>query len=121
MAIGERQTYTDEEVRQRLEKELPAWELRDGWIRRKYKTGGWQHTMMLVNAIGYVAEASFHHPDLSISWAEVIVKLATHSAKGITDNDFELAKRIEATATWLPDEDSSLDGFEKGMKKKWTR
>lgn len=121
MARGERITYNDEQVRQRLAAELPNWELEDGWIRRKYTTGGWPFTLMLVNAIGFLAEAAFHHPDLSVSWPQVIVKLNTHSAKGITDNDFELARKIEDAATWLPDENSALDGFEKGFKKKWIR
>jgi len=121
MAKGAKKVYTDQEITDHLERELPAWELREGWIRRKYKTGGWQHTMMVVNAIGYIAEAACHHPDLSVSYGEVHVKLMTHSEKGITDNDFELARRIETHLTWLPGEDESLDGYEAGMKKKWTR
>lgn len=112
--------YTEAEIIEKL-KELPLWEFRDGLIRRKYKTIGWPQTLMVVNAIGYIAEAAFHHPDLSVSWAEVHVKLMTHSAKGITNNDFELAKRIEQHLTWLPKEGDALPGFEKGMKKNWTR
>ena len=112
--------YGEAEIAEKL-KELPGWELREGWIRRKYATPGWPHTLMLVNAIGYRAEAAFHHPDLSVSWAEVHVKLMTHSAKGVTDNDFELAKRIEEHVTWLPKEGDALVGFEKGMKKNWIR
>ena len=117
----QKHTYSEDEVRAQLAAELPTWELRDGWIRRKYTTGGWPFTLMLVNAIGFLAEAAFHHPDLAVSWSEVHVKLNTHSAKGITDNDFELARKIEDAVTWLPDEDQSLDGFEKGFKKKWVR
>jgi len=116
----EKKSYSEAEISQKL-KALPGWEYRDGWIRRKYKTIGWPQTLMVVNAIGYIAEAAFHHPDLSVSWAEVHVKLMTHSAKGITDNDFELAALIEKQLTWLPDEAQSLGGFEKGMKKNWTR
>lgn len=114
-------TYSDEDARRKLATELPAWELRDGWIRRKYKTGGWPYTLMVVNAVGYLAEAAWHHPDLSVSWGEVHVKLMTHSAKGITEKDFALAAKIESALTWLPPEGSPLDGFEKGMGKKWTR
>ncbi len=114
-------TYTPDEVLKRLEKDLPGWELREGWIRRKYVTPGWPFTLMAVNAIGYIAEAAFHHPDLNVSWGHVIVKLQTHSAEGITDKDFELAKKIEQAVTWLPDEKSPFDGFEKGFKKKWIR
>ena len=50
---------------------------------------------MLVNAIGYCAEAAYHHPDLSVTWGRITVKLSTHSAGGITDKDFALARRIE--------------------------
>ena len=57
---------------------------------------------MLVNAIGYVAEAAYHHPDLSVTWGRVTVKLSTHSAGGITDKDFELARQIEDVALWRP-------------------
>jgi 4a-hydroxytetrahydrobiopterin dehydratase len=56
----------------------------------------------VVNAIGHLAEAAWHHPDLSVSYAFVIVKLVTHSAKGITDKDLELAKKIEEVIQWQP-------------------
>ncbi len=95
-------TYADDAVIARLEKDLPGWYLEDGWIRRQYKTDGWPTTLMLVNAIGYVAEAAYHHPDLSVTWAKVWVKLKTHSAGGITDRDFELARRIEDAVLWRP-------------------
>ncbi|MEM7232646.1 MAG: 4a-hydroxytetrahydrobiopterin dehydratase [Planctomycetota bacterium] len=108
--------YSDAEIQEKL-KELNGWELRDGWIRRSYSTPGWPHTLMLVNAIGYRAEAGFHHPDLNVGWANVTVKLQTHSAGGVTDKDFELAKEIESIATWAPSEGSALEGF----PKKWIR
>ncbi len=96
---------------------LPGWEARDDWLRREYKTPGFAHTMMLANAIGYAAEAAWHHPDLSIGYAQVIVKLQTHRVRGITWSDVELAKRIEDVATWLPSEDSPLDGYPKNWVK----
>src|SRR5260370_4299738 len=58
---------------------LTEWKLEDGWLRRKYNTDGWRSTLMLVNAIGFLAEAADHHPDLSVSWAKIWVKLSTHS------------------------------------------
>ena len=121
MVSQEQPAMTDEQVTKRLEEELPAWEYRDGWIRRKYKTIGWPYTMLVVNAVAHLAEAACHHPDLSVSYAEVHVKLMTHSSKGITDKDFELATLIENHLLWSPPEGSALDGFEAGMKKKWTR
>jgi 4a-hydroxytetrahydrobiopterin dehydratase len=66
---------------------------------------------MLVTTIGHLAEAAFHHPDMSLSYAFVIVKLTNHAAKGITNKDFELAKKIEEVVMWQPGkEDGTLDG-----------
>ncbi|MGH7576096.1 MAG: 4a-hydroxytetrahydrobiopterin dehydratase, partial [Longimicrobiales bacterium] len=50
------------------------------------------------------------HPDLTVTWAKVWVKLKTHHAGGITDKDFELAKRIEETVLWRPTEGQALEG-----------
>lgn len=95
-------TYTDSEVTQRLADELPEWYLEDGWIRRKYRTSGWKGTLMVINAVGHLAEAAWHHPDIAASYAFVIVKLKNHAAKGITDKDFELAAKIEEMVHWQP-------------------
>jgi 4a-hydroxytetrahydrobiopterin dehydratase len=106
------ETYSEEEIKARLEAELPHWYYEDGWIRRKYKTAGWKGTLMVVNAIGHLAEAAFHHPDLTVSYAFVIVKLMNHAAKGVTNKDFELAKKIEEVILWQPgkEEGSALEG-----------
>ncbi len=100
MATKER-TYSDAEVGEKL-KELPGWYLENGWIRRQYNTDGWPTTLMLVNAIGYLAEAAYHHPDLTVTWGKVWVKLQNHAAGGISDKDFELARKIEDVALWRP-------------------
>ena len=94
-------TYTDAQVEEKL-KDYAGWWLEDGLIRRNYKTDGWPTTLMLVNTIGYVAEAAYHHPDLAVTWGRVIVKLKNHAAGGITDKDFELARKIEDTVLWRP-------------------
>jgi len=106
------ETYTDEEVEARLKDELPHWYLEEGWIRRKYKTSGWKGTLMVVNTVGHLAEAAFHHPDLTVSYAFVIVKLMNHAAKGITNKDFDLARKIEQVVMWQPgkEEGSALEG-----------
>jgi 4a-hydroxytetrahydrobiopterin dehydratase len=79
---------------------LPGWRYSDGEIRRSYKTDGWPTTLMLVNAIGFCAEGADHHPDLKVSWGRLVVALSTHSAGGVTDKDFDLARRIEEIARW---------------------
>lgn len=104
--------YSDDEIKARLTEQLPHWYLEDGWIRRKYKTSGWKGTLMVINTVGHLAEAAFHHPDIAASYAFVIVKLMNHEAKGVTDKDFELALKIEEVIMWQPgkDEDSALTG-----------
>src|SRR3989442_13763185 len=89
------------EIQQRL-KALPHWRLENGAIVREYQTDGWPTTLMLVNAIGFFAEAADHHPDLAVSWGKVQVKLWAHSAGGVTASDVELAQVIEQTALWRP-------------------
>lgn len=93
--------------------ELPGWRHDGGMIRRTYKTDGWPTTLMLVNAIGFYAEAADHHPDLEVGWGRVTVSLRTHSARGITDKDFALARVIEAAALWRPGAGGPLRGTPK--------
>jgi 4a-hydroxytetrahydrobiopterin dehydratase len=77
---------------------LPGWTHEDGQIVRTFETGNWQRGQMLACAIGYLAEAANHHPDLLLTYPRVRVMLSTHEEDGITDRDFELAERIEALA-----------------------
>jgi 4a-hydroxytetrahydrobiopterin dehydratase len=103
--------YSDEEIQAKLTAEYPHWIYEDGWIRRKYKTSGWKSTLMVVNTVGHLAEVAWHHPDLTVSYAFVIVKLCTHSAKGITDKDWELARKIEELIQWQPGKEAgALEG-----------
>ena len=116
-------TYEVDEIEQRLKDELPDWYYEDGWIRRRYKTSGWKGTLMVINTVGHLAEAGWHHPDLTASYAFVIVKLMNHAAKGVTDKDFELAKKIEEVVMWQPgvDEDSALDGTPDDQRFKYVK
>ena len=111
MPEGSTEVYGDEAVQAKLtELGLTGWYLEDGWLRRKYNTDGWPTTLMLTNAIGYLCEAAWHHADLAITWGKLWVKLKTHSAGGITDKDFALARRIEEVVLWRPEPGSPLEG-----------
>jgi 4a-hydroxytetrahydrobiopterin dehydratase len=114
MPKPEVRVYSETETADRLARELPKWRLENGWIRRKYKTHSWKGTLMAVNTIGHLAEAAWHHPDLAISYAWLEVKLMTHDAKGITDKDFELARKIEEVIGWRPGEGDALEGTPNG-------
>jgi 4a-hydroxytetrahydrobiopterin dehydratase len=103
--------YSESEIVAKLKEDLPHWRYENGWIRRKYKTHSWKSTLMVINTIGHLAEAAWHHPDLKASYAWVEVLLQNHAAKGITDKDFELAKKIESIVQWQPGKETgSLEG-----------
>jgi 4a-hydroxytetrahydrobiopterin dehydratase len=116
MMAEKEKPYDESAIAEKL-KDLPGWWYENGWIRRNYKTDGWPTTLMLVNTIGYLAEAAYHHPDLTVTWAKVTVKLSTHSAGGITDKDFELARKFDEAALWRP----SGGGLGTGTPNKFVR
>ena len=101
--------YSESEIAQRLQ-HLPHWTFERGWLRRKYRTHSWKGTLMVINAVGHLAEAAWHHPDITASYAWVEVRLMTHTAKGITDKDFELAAKIEEVVQWRPHAGGALEG-----------
>jgi 4a-hydroxytetrahydrobiopterin dehydratase len=100
----------DDEIERRLAGELPGWWYEGRWIRRKYNTDGWLTTLALVNTIGFLAEAAYHHPDLAVTWGKVWVKLRTHSSNGVTERDFALARRLEDAVLWRPSAGSHMEG-----------
>ena len=109
--IKAEQVYNEEQIQARLQEELPNWYYENGWIRRKYKTHSWKGTLMVVNTVGHLAEAAWHHPDLTVSYAFVVVKLTNHAAKGVTNKDFALASKIEQVVQWNPAQsEPDLDG-----------
>jgi 4a-hydroxytetrahydrobiopterin dehydratase len=111
MAESKERTYAEAEIPAKLQEHgLPDWYLEEGWLRRKYNTDGWPTTLMLTNAIGFLCEAAYHHADLAITWGKLWVKLKTHSAGGITDKDFALAKKIEEVVLWRPAPGGPLEG-----------
>ena len=88
---------SDEEIGARLGG-LERWERRGDAIVRQVDCGDFMGSVDLVNRIAPVAEEMNHHPDLEISWSKVTVSLSTHSQGGLTESDFELARRIDTLA-----------------------
>ncbi|MBC33725.1 MAG: 4a-hydroxytetrahydrobiopterin dehydratase [Rickettsiales bacterium] len=103
--------YEEEKIQSFLKDRLQGWEYDGKWIRKKFKTHSWKGTLMVINAVGHLAEAAWHHPDIIASYAFVEVKLVTHSEKGITDLDLDLAEKIDQFILWNPAKsDSKLEG-----------
>jgi 4a-hydroxytetrahydrobiopterin dehydratase len=118
MADEKLHVYSEAEIPAKLaEHGLANWYLEEGWLRRKYNTDGWRGTLLLVNTVGFLCEAAWHHADLSVTWGKVWVKLMTHSAGGITDKDFALARKIEEVVTWRPEVGSPLEHDQKPFVK----
>lgn len=88
------------ELQQHLNRELPFWCLKGNAIEREFQTTGWKSSLMLVNAVAFLSEAAWHHPQLQVSYASVGVTLTTHSAGGVTRQDIDLAKKIDELVCW---------------------
>lgn len=104
------ETFTADAVENWLATNLPSWQLQKSHLRRLYKTDNWRVTLMVANAIGYMSEAADHHPELILNYASVEVHLETHSAGGITAQDYALARKFEETVLWLPSPADALTG-----------
>jgi 4a-hydroxytetrahydrobiopterin dehydratase len=88
---------SDNEIEGRL-RELEGWERSGDAITKTFERGDFVGSVRFVDSLVEPAEEMNHHPDLEISWDKVAVSLTTHAAGGLTENDFELAKRIDALA-----------------------
>jgi 4a-hydroxytetrahydrobiopterin dehydratase len=88
---------SDEQIEEQLSG-LQGWE-RDGEaIRRQFELDDFKGSVDFVNRLTPEAEGMNHHPDLEISWNKVAVTISTHSEGGLTENDFELARKVDAVA-----------------------
>jgi 4a-hydroxytetrahydrobiopterin dehydratase len=75
---------------------LNGWERSGDAIVKQFDNGDFKGSVEFVNRLTPEAEEMNHHPDVEISWKDVTVTITTHSEGGLTDNDFELARRIES-------------------------
>lgn len=93
---GDAHRLAPDAVAQRLAL-LPGWELvEDGAaIRKTYRFSDYYRTLAFVNALGYVAHAQDHHPDLGVHYDRCVVRFSTHDVGGLSENDFICAARTE--------------------------
>ena len=82
---------------QALLKELGrGWTLnKDGHLERLYTFKDFAQALAFVNKVGAVAEAEGHHPDISFGWDYATVGLQTKKIKGLHENDFIMATKID--------------------------
>ena len=82
-----------------LHQQIPDWQLEETLINREFKFADFVTALDFVNKIGELAEEEGHHPDIFLSWGKVKVSLTTHAAKGLTENDFVVAAKIDQIPT----------------------
>lgn len=87
----------DNEIESRLA-DLEGWSRDEDTITKTFKNEDFVGSVRFVDALVEPAEDMGHHPDLSLSWDEVKVSITNHAAGGLTESDFELAKRIDGIA-----------------------
>ena len=87
---------TADEITARLA-ELPEWAVRENQLTRTFTLPSFAHAIVFIGAIGQLAEAANHHPDLKLfGYKHVTIELSTHSEGGLTRRDFDLARQIQA-------------------------
>jgi 4a-hydroxytetrahydrobiopterin dehydratase len=88
-----------ETIRERL-LALPGWHVvEDGGcvrIRREFRFKDFYATMSFVNAAAWVAHRMDHHPDMSVHYSRCVVEYTTHDVGGVSELDFEAARRVDA-------------------------
>jgi 4a-hydroxytetrahydrobiopterin dehydratase len=85
----------DAEITAALEA-LAGWERAGDEIVKTFECASFADAISFVVRVGFLAEAADHHPDIDIRWRKVRIALTTHSAKGLTNRDLDLATEIEA-------------------------
>ncbi|MCR4325443.1 MAG: 4a-hydroxytetrahydrobiopterin dehydratase [Patescibacteria group bacterium] len=80
-----------------LMKQLDGWTLSGDtrWISKEFKFGHFADAFVFAEKVAEIAKAEDHHPDLQISWSKAVVELTTHAIKGLSENDFILAAKID--------------------------
>lgn len=77
--------------------EVPLWKVADDKksISRLFAFKDFKEAMAFANKVGDIAESEGHHPDIEVGWGKVGVRLTTHAIKGLHDNDFIVAAKID--------------------------
>ena len=81
----------------RMTKHVPEWSLLDDGhrIERSFRFPDFRKALSFVDEVGALAEAEGHHPDINLGWGYATISLYTHKIKGLHQNDFILAAKID--------------------------
>ncbi len=90
-----RKKLNAQEIEENL-KDLEGWEASGEKLKKRFEFENFAESLEFVNKAGVIAEKRDHHPDIRFGWGYAEFFITTHDAGGLTHNDFELAKEIDA-------------------------
>ena len=83
-----------DQIAQQL-KQLPGWQQQGDEIAKTFNFKNYYETMAFVNATAWISHHEDHHPDLEVGYNKCKVRYSTHSVGGLSEKDFECARKIE--------------------------
>jgi 4a-hydroxytetrahydrobiopterin dehydratase len=89
-----REKLDDQQIHTYLEK-LDGWSVSEKMLTKTFTFDSYAAGIMFAAGAGALADSLDHHPDLTVTYQKVNVQLTTHDAGGLTEYDFELARRIQ--------------------------
>ena len=65
------------------------------YLEKKFVFSNFLQSQKFINEVGKISEAEGHHPDISFGWGYAKINISTHAIKGLSENDFILAAKID--------------------------
>lgn len=90
-----RKKLSAEEIETKLN-DLKGWQVRGVNLEKRFEFENFSDALQFVNQAGKIADEMDHHPDIKLGWGYAEFEITTHDTGGLTDNDFSLAKKIDA-------------------------
>lgn len=76
-------------------KDVPLWQKEGNTINRLFTFKTFLDGIQFINEVAKIAEEADHHPDIDIRYRRILLSLSTHSEGGLTEKDFDMAKKID--------------------------
>ena len=84
----------------KYQKKVDGWDIKEDenkifFLHKKFKFENFIKSQNFINDVGKISEEEGHHPDISFGWGYAVIKITTHAIKGLSENDFILAAKID--------------------------
>jgi 4a-hydroxytetrahydrobiopterin dehydratase len=80
----------------KLLKQLKGWTIGNGVITKTYTFKNHYQAVAFMNAAAWISHREDHHPDITVGWNTCRVTYVTHAIKGLSENDFICAAKLDA-------------------------